>query len=185
MRRLLSFIVILLFVPSVARAESEPREEREDDPSEDMRPVRYVSVEANPVAAGVGRFGGQLQFALMGPLALVGGASRIENDALRGWALEVGSRIYFGLSPRRADGSRIAHVWLAASYLADDLRVGATHGERRGVAIDAGVTARLGSGFYALGGVGIAHRSTDLPIVDPFERMPTTPRLLFALGWGL
>ena len=53
-----------------------------------------------------------------------------------------------------------------------------------GVALDAGVHMRIRYGFYALGGVGIAHRSTDLVIHDRFEGMKTTPRLLLALGWG-
>jgi hypothetical protein len=111
--------------------------------------------------------------------------SRLEGAAVQGWATEVGSRLFFGLAPRRADGTRIAHVHLSATFLADDLRVGDTRGERRGVAIDAGVHARVAHGLYAIGGVGLAHRSTDLDIPDRFERMTTTPRLLFALGWGL
>lgn len=183
MRRVLPFVVGFLFVPwSAHAAESDGVD---DDPADDVRPVQYASIELNPLGVAVDRYGGQLQVALMGPLTLVGGMSRIENAALRGWAVEVGSRLFFGLAPRRADGTRFAHVYLAASYLADELYVADSKGERRGVAIDAGVHARIGHGFYVLGGVGVAHRATDLPIADRFEQMTTTPRLLFALGWGL
>jgi hypothetical protein len=173
--------LIVLFLPSLAHA---AEAEGEDDPSDDVRPVQYASVEANALGPAVDRYGGQVQVAVMGPLTLVGGMSRIENAAVSGWAAEVGSRLFFGLAPRRADGSRIAHVFLACSFLADDIRVGDTRGERRGVALDAGVHMRIAYGFYALGGVGIAHRSTDLVIPDRLEGMKTTPRLLLALGWG-
>lgn len=180
MSRALAFLFVLL-LPSIAHASEN---DGEDDPSDDVRPVRYASIEVNPLGIAIDRSGGQLQVALMGPLTLVGGASRIENAAVRGWAFEVGSRLFFGLAPRRADGTRVAHVFLAASYLADDLRVGHTRGVRRGVALDAGVHLRLRHGFYALGGVGVAHRSTDLFIPDRLERMTTSPRLLLSLGWG-
>jgi hypothetical protein len=181
MSRALAFVLVLLG-PSVAHA---AESDIEDDPNDDMRPVEYASVEANVLGPLVDRYGGQLQVAVMGPLTLVGGMSRIENTAVRGWAVEVGSRLYFGLAPRRADGSRVAHVFMACSFLADDIHAGGTHGERRGVALDAGVHLRLRHGFYALGGVGLAHRSTDLVISDRLEGMATTPRLLLVLGWGL
>lgn len=186
MRRVFAFVLALasLALPSVAHA-AEAETQPEDDPSDDVRPVHYASVEANPLGLAVDRYGGQLQVAIMGPLTLVGGLSRIENQAVQGWSIEVGSRLFFGLVPRRADGTRIAHVFLAASYIAEDLRAENQTGERRGVAFDAGIHARLAHGFYALGGVGIAHRATDLPISDRFEGMTTTPRLTFALGWGL
>ena len=177
MRHVLVGLVVLLS-PSLAHAAED------DDPNDDIRPVQYASLELNPLGAAVDRYGGQIQVALMGPLTLVGGASRIENAAVRGWAFEVGSRLFFGLAPRRADGTRIAHVFLAASYLADDLRVGDSRGERRGVALDAGLHARIGYGFYALTGLGVAHRSTDLVIPDGLEGMATTPRFSLALGWG-
>lgn len=186
MRRLLRHAcaaVVLLSSLSARAAESEPegKDEREDD----LRPVRWASVEVNPLAAAVDRFGGQGQVAVMGPLTFVLGASRVDTEQLKGWAYEVGSRLFFGLEPRRADGTRIAHAWLAASYLADDLAQGGVRGERRGVAFDLGVHARVRWGFYVLAGVGVAHRSTGLPIVARFERMETTPRLLLSLGWGL
>lgn len=180
MSRALAFLVVLL-VPSIAHASES---DGEDDPNDEMRPVRYASVEVNTLGPAVERYGGQLQVAVMGPLTLVGGMSRIESAAVSGWSMELGSRLFFGLAPRRTDGSRVAHVFLACSFLADDLRVGDTRGERRGVALDAGVHLRLAHGFYALGGVGIAHRSTDLVIPDRFEGMRTTPRLLLGLGWG-
>lgn len=180
MRRTLVFLFVLL-TPALARAAESAAE---DDPDDDVRPVRHASIEVNPIALGVGRYGGQLQVALMGPLTLAFGMSRMENATSSGWAMELGSRLFFGLAPRRADGSRVAHVFLAASYLADDLRAGGARGERRGVAIDAGVHLRIADGFYALGGVGLAHRSTDLVLTDRFERMATTPRLLLAFGWG-
>lgn len=181
MLRLPAFLFVLL-VPSLAYA-AEGRD-GEDDPSDDVRPIQYASVEVNTLGPAVGRYGGQLQVALMGPLTLVLGASRIEGAAVRGWATEVGSRLFFGLAPRRADGSRVAHVFLAASFLADDITVGGTRGERRGVALDAGISVRLRHGLHALGGVDVAHRSTDLVVPDRFEGMATTPRLLLSLGWG-
>ena len=181
MTRAIAFLLALL-LPSVARA---AETDGEDDASDDVRPVTYASVEANAIGPLVDRYGGQLQVAVMGPLTLVGGASRIENAAVRGWAIEVGSRLFFGLAPRHADGSRVAHVFIACSFLADDVRVGDTNGERRGVALDAGVHVRIAHGFYTLAGVGIAHRSTDLVIPDRLEGMATTPRLLISLGWGL
>lgn len=185
MRRMLAFLAVLVFVPSIAHAAEEEGREAEDDPNIDVRPVRYASVEVNPLSAAVSRYGGQAQVAIMGPLTVVGAVSRIEDATVQGWAVEVGSRLFFGLAPRRADGSRIAHVFLAASYLADDLRSNDMHGERRGIALDVGVTARLTHGFYVLGGVGVAHRNANIPIGDRFEQMTTTPRLLLALGWGL
>jgi hypothetical protein len=189
MRRRLSCACLVLvgcllsIVPGAARAEtaapSEP--DREDD----LRPVRYASIEVNPLAAAVDRFGGQGQVAVMGPLTFVLGASRIDARDLRGWAYEVGSRLFFGLEPRRRDGLRLAHAWLAATYLADYVEQQGTRGERRGVAFDVGLHARLRYGFYVLAGVGIAHRSSTLPIAARFERAETTPRLLLSLGWGL
>lgn len=181
MRRTFVFLLFVL-VPSTAHA---AEAEAEDDPSDDMRPVEYASVELNALGPLVERHGGQLQLGIMGPLTLVGSVSRIETAAVTGWAIEVGSRLFFGLAPRRADGSRFAHVFLACSFLADDIRVGGTHGERRGVALDAGVHLRIVHGFYALGGVGVAHRSTDLLIPHRIEGMTTTPRLLLSIGWGL
>ena len=181
-RAFASVFLLLILLPSTAHA---AETEAEDDPSDDPRPIQYASVEANVLGPLVDRYGGQLQVAVMGPLTLVGGMSRIENAAIRGWAVEVGSRLYFGLAPRRADGSRMVHVFLACGFLADDVRVGDTRGERRGVALDAGAHVRLVHGFYALGGVGVAHRSTDLVIPDRIESMTTTPRLLLSIGWGL
>jgi hypothetical protein len=179
---MLAFLFVLL-LPSLAHAAENDADE--DDASDDVRPIQYASLEVNPLGLAVERYGGQAQVAIMGPLTLVGGMSRIESAAVRGWAMELGSRLFFGLAPRRTDGTRIAHVFLAASFLADDLRVGDTRGERRGVAIDVGIHARIAHGFYALGGVGIAHRSTDLVIPDRFEQMATTPRLLLGFGWGI
>lgn len=181
MRRLLSSAcTALLFFSSIepARAEAEDRDD-------DLRPVRYASIEVNPLALAVDRFGGQGQVAVMGPLTFVLGASRVDTTDLRGWAYEVGSRLFFGLEPLREDGRRLAHVWLGASYLADDLEQGGVRGERRGVALDLGLHARIRHGFYVLAGVGIAHRSSTMPIVARFEQMETTPRLLLSLGWGL
>ncbi len=193
------------------------------------RPFRYAALEVNPIAPLAGRVGGQLEIGIVGPLVLNAGASRVSfpatqhysqydedvlgNPAVKGWALEIGPRVYFPLG--RQDTTVHAHVMLAASFAGDLLRqdgslrcpngsYGCTTGgghdvTRSGVAIDAGVNVSLGAGFYVLVGLGhqwmgktsglANHPASSAPIPDfapsSIQRESRWPRLLFSVGWGI
>ena len=112
---------------------------RADEPERDLRPIRYASLEVNPVGMLSARYGGQLQVGLIGPVSLVGGMSHIhlEDDQnvgssadlsgvaggpdISGWHYELGPRFYV---PVHAGRSGRVDLVLAPSYTHDDLRQG-------------------------------------------------------------
>ena len=182
--RFFATLVVLLsslLVATSARAESD------SDSEPGARPIRYASVELNPLVLLVHRVSGQVQVGVIGPVSLVASASRLSLDdslhyseydetvfgapSLSGWLFEIGPRVALPLGTSRV------YVWMQPSFLADRLeqgpelscsgggsgscqRVGgATSIRRTGVALDVGFHFRIGAGFYATTGFGISHKS--------------------------
>jgi hypothetical protein len=115
--------------PAPSRSESE------------YRPIRLLAVEVNPLAALIGRFGGQIGVGLAGPFSLIGGASTVGlggedqlcssydsgasesygRPAARGWSTELGGRAYLAVKRRhRATDGRI-DLFLAGSWVHEHL----------------------------------------------------------------
>jgi hypothetical protein len=176
---LAAFVVACAFHPSESHAANE-------EPRPTRRPVSTFSVELNPLALAVKRFGGQLQFGALGPLTLVAGATYVTTSdtqvspgrdlirghpAVQGVELELGGRWFVRLSER-------VYFYVGPSYLFDRYRQGdvfihdpyaATPGlrpseivVRHGVALDAGLHAHLGRNVYLLAGLGVALRQKKL-----------------------
>jgi hypothetical protein len=100
-----------------------------------MRPIKIASVELNPLAVLVGRFGGQAQVGLFGPVTFVGAASRVSfgdgqyysdydevvygAPAVKGWAYELGPRVFW----RMATAANLPRVdlYLGGSWVREDL----------------------------------------------------------------
>jgi hypothetical protein len=174
---------------SLAHA-SEEEGKRPEAPA--SRPVRHASVEFNPLALLAGRTGGQVQVGLVGPLALVGSASRLSlggdqrwsdydkvmrgDPALTAWCFELGPRAYLPVSWGRV--GRV-DLWVGAAYLHDQLHEGGVqsgpvtggHGStappkdarRDGFAMDFGVQLTAKAGVYLLTGLGYQWVS-DVPL---------------------
>jgi hypothetical protein len=127
----MSFAVFLCAVLTAGGATADEVDATRADP----RPIRFASVEVNPLALLVGRVGGQAQLALYGPLTLVGSAAHVhmpggqhyseydetvvDDPTVTGWSFELGPRAYVGLASRP---NRVRlDLWLGASYLHDAL----------------------------------------------------------------
>jgi hypothetical protein len=103
---------------------------------EPARPIRFFSVEANPLAVLVGHVGGQLQLGLVGPFTLIGGASHVMladsqrassydtgvmtvygRAAVDGFATELGIRGFLPIKARKKPTDARVDLMLTASWL--------------------------------------------------------------------